>query len=253
MHACAPLVGAAHALQKTKAAPTTAGTARTSVYILLCCGGGVNMGNEELALMIQAGHTEHYGELWERCRKLLFAILRQKTRGLRLPNYITADDMEQEMYFALCRAVQAYNEAKPYSFNSYLDFSVMGAIRDFMPDTHITEYSYNQPIPNDQDSGETELLDLIADEDAPIGYEHAELTDLQQRVRQAVAELPRREGEAVRLYYLSGLTYKQIAERAGVSVEMIRTRKNKGIKILRRDRALYALHNEFEDHYMGVE
>ena len=67
------------------------------------------------------------------------------------------------------------------------------------------------------------------------------------------AELPRREGEAVRLYYLSGLTYKQIAERAGVSVEMIRTRKNKGIKILRRDRALYALHNEFEDHYMGVE
>ena len=181
------------------------------------------MGNEELALMIQAGHTEHYGELWERCRKLLFAILRQKTRG------------------------------KPYSFNSYLDFSVMGAIRDFMPDTHITEYSYNQPIPNDQDSGETELLDLIADEDAPIGYEHAELTDLQQRVRQAVAELPRREGEAVRLYYLSGLTYKQIAARAGVSVEMIRTRKNKGIKILRRDRALYALHNEFEDHYMGVE
>ena len=42
------------------------------------------MGNEELALMIQAGHTEHYGELWERCRKLLFAILRQKTRGLRV-------------------------------------------------------------------------------------------------------------------------------------------------------------------------
>lgn len=209
------------------------------------------MDNEELALLIQAGHTEHYGELWANCRKLLFAILRQKTRRLRLPNYITADDMEQEMYFALCRAVQAYDDAKHYSFTSYLNYSVMGVLRDFMPDMHIKESSYNQTTPGNADGDESELIDFIADESAPIGHERIELTDLQRITRQAVAELPSREREAVRLYYLSGLTYKQIAERASVSVEMIRARKNKGIKILRRNRALLALHDEFKRHYSG--
>ena len=207
------------------------------------------MTNEELAIQIQLGHTEHYGELWAKCRKLLFMLLRQRVSGLRLPNYITPDDLEQEMYFALCRAVQAYDDTKPFSFTSYLNYSVTNVLRDFLPAKLMPEYSYNQTIPNDD--GESELIDFIADESAPIGHERIELTDLQRITRQAVAELPSREREAVRLYYLSGLTYKQIAECAGVSVEMIHARKNKGIKILRRNRALLALHDEFKRHYSG--
>ena len=209
------------------------------------------MGNEELALLIQAGHTEHYGELWERCRKLLFAILRQKTKRLCLPNYITSEDMEQEMYFALCRAVQAYDDAKHYSFTSYLTYSVMGVLRDFMPDMHIKESSYNQTTPGNADGDESELIDFIADESAPIGHERIELTDLQRITRQAVAELPSREREAVQLFYFYGMTHKQIAERNGVTVEQIRARKRKGIEILRRNRALLALHDEFKRHYNG--
>ena len=207
------------------------------------------MDNEELALLIQAGHTEHYGELWERCRKLLFAILRQKTKRLCLPNYITADDMEQEMYFALCKAVQAYDDTKPFSFTSYLNYSVMNELRDFLPTNHLTEYSYNQPIPNDD--GESELIDFITDESAPQEYERIELTDLQRITRQAVAELPRRESEAVQLFYFYGMTHKQIAERKGVTVEQIHARKRKGIEILRRNRALLALHDELKRHYSG--
>lgn len=209
------------------------------------------MDNEELALLIQAGHTEHYGELWANCRRLLFVILQRKTKRLCLPNYITSEDMEQEMYFALCKAVQAYDDTKPFSFTSYLNYSVMGALRDFLPDMHIKESSYNQTAPGNADGDESELIDFIADESAPIGHERIELTDLQRITRQAVAELPSREREAVRLYFFNGLTYKQIAERAGVSMELIRARKHKGIAILRRNRALLALHDELQDHYHG--
>ena len=66
------------------------------------------MTNDELALMIQAGHTEHYVELWERCRKLLFYILARYQKRLELPNYISGEDLEQCMYAALREAVKAY-------------------------------------------------------------------------------------------------------------------------------------------------
>ncbi|MBQ1437033.1 MAG: sigma-70 family RNA polymerase sigma factor [Ruminococcus sp.] len=207
------------------------------------------MTNEELAIQIQLGHTEHYGELWAKCRKLLFMLLRQRVSGLRLPNYITPDDLEQEMYFALCRAVQSYDDTKPFSFTSYLNYSVTNVLRDFLPAKLMPEYSYNQTIPNDD--GESELIDFIEDESAQHGYERIELTDLQRITRQAVAELPRREGEAVRLFYFYGMTHNQIAERKGVNVEIIRSRKRKGIEILRRNRALLALHDEYQSHYSG--
>ena len=209
------------------------------------------MSNEYLALMIQAGHTEHYSELWANCRKLLFMILQRKTKHLNLPNYITPEDMEQEMYFALCKAVQAYDETKPYSFNSYLNYSVMCALRDFLPDLNIKESSYNQTVPGNEDGGESELIDFIADGSALVGHERIELTDLQRITRQAVAELPRCEGEAVRLFFFNGMTLKQIAERCGVSVAIIRARKHKGIAILRRNRALLALNGELQRHYYG--
>lgn len=59
------------------------------------------MTNEELAIQIQLGHTEHYAELWQNVRRLMYKILHNKISRLELPNYITAEDMEQELYFAL--------------------------------------------------------------------------------------------------------------------------------------------------------
>ena len=208
----------------------------------------VSMTNEELAVQIQQGRIEYYGELWERCRRLLYALLRRRLKGMKLPNYIAPEDMVQEMYFALCKAVQAYDGAKPYSFNSYLSYSVMNAVRESVPDAPFAESSCNQTAKGD-DGEETELLDFMEDETAAAAFRSIELTDLQRQVRQAVAALPNREQQAVALYYFKGLTYKQIAAIDGVSVEMIRARKNKGINLLRRSKALRALYGELRSHY----
>lgn len=66
------------------------------------------MTNEELAIQIQLGHTEHYSELWQNVRRLMYKILHNKISRLELPNYITAEDMEQELYFA-------FSEQKSYN------------------------------------------------------------------------------------------------------------------------------------------
>lgn len=52
--------------------------------------------------------------------KILFKELSTYT----LPNYINQEDMVQELYFALCKAVQAYDDTKPYKFTSYLTYSI---------------------------------------------------------------------------------------------------------------------------------
>lgn len=205
------------------------------------------MTNEDLAIQIQLGHTELYGELWEKCRKLILMLMRHKTKNIHLPNFIDPEDMEQEMYFALCKAVQAYDDTKPCSFNSYLNYSVMGVLRSCLPDMRIIESSYNQAVQG-MDGEKNELIDFVADKSVSVGY-HLELTDLQQITRQAVAELPFKERQAVELFYFKGLTYQQIAEISGESVNAIKSKKEKGLNILRQCKAILRLCREFDEHY----
>ena len=208
------------------------------------------MTNEDLVIQIQLGHTERYSELWENCRKLLIKILWEKIKKYPLPNYMSHEDLEQELYFALCLAVQAYDIFKPYVFVSYLSFSVLRVLRNLLPKEPIKESSYNRLAGDDED---TELIDLIEDEAAGRFYERTELTDLQTKIREAVAELPTRERRVIDLHYLKNKPYKDIAKSEGVSIEVIRDRNKNGLRILGRNKRLCLEYNSMCDHYNGLE
>ena len=208
------------------------------------------MTNEELAIQIQLGHTRHYTELWQNVRRLMYKILYNKISRLELPNYITAEDMEQELYFALCNAVQAYDDTKPYKFTSYLEYHIMNAVRSALPSKPLKEFSYNQTAGEDE---ETELIDFIPDSTAAERTQDIELTDIQMQTRQAVSELPDSERQAITLYYFKGISYKQIAEATGVSLNMARNRVCKGLNILRQNKAIRSIYGEFERHYTHSE
>ena len=208
------------------------------------------MTNEDLAIQIQLGHTRHYSELWQNVRRLMYKILHNKISRLELPNYIAAEDMEQELYFALCDAVQAYDDTKPYKFTSYLEYHIMNAVRSALPSKPLKEFSYNQTAGEDE---ETELIDFIPDSTAAERTQDIELTDIQMQTRQAVSELPKRERSVVSLYYFSGQSLAQIAENLSVSPEMVRSIKNKGLRILRQNRAIRGIYDEFQRHYTHSE
>ncbi len=91
--------------------------------------GVMSMTNEELAVQIQLGASDLYAELWEQVKKLMIKILFNYLASYKLPNYIDKKDMVQELYFALCKAVQAYDDTKPYKFNTYLDYHIRKVIR----------------------------------------------------------------------------------------------------------------------------
>ena len=208
------------------------------------------MTNEELVIQIQLGHTEHYAELWDNVRKLMYIILHKKMSQLKLPNYLTSEDMQQELYFALCNAVQAFDDTKPYKFNSYLEYHIMNAIRSVLPSKPLHETSYNQTTGEDED---TELLEFIVDDTAAEKLTAIELTDIQTQTRQAVAELPHNERKAITLYYFKNYSYKHIAETMNISLHKAQSRVDKGLCILRQNKAIQAIYGEFERHYTHTE
>lgn len=199
------------------------------------------MTNEELALLIQAGHTEHYGELWERCRKLLFYILARYQKRLELPNYISGEDLEQCMYTALREAVKAYDSGKGYKFTTYLHFHVMNAVRVQLPDGRIREISGNESVKDDDSEG-AELFDFIADDTAAVSFQSIEQREMRRIVRQAVAMLPNDSRICIKLNFFENITQKQIAVITGYSESKVRAAIMKGLRALYKDKDLRALY-----------
>ena len=73
------------------------------------------MTNEELAVQAQAGDKGAISQLWNQTRGIIFMILaryynRNPERFTRCG--VTMDDLEQEGFFAVLEAVEAFNSAK---------------------------------------------------------------------------------------------------------------------------------------------
>lgn len=210
------------------------------------------MSNEELAVLIQQGHTELYSELWERVDKLIGMIILKSTKHRILPPDIDKEDLLQCGYFAMVAAVKAYNPNKEYKFNSYLNWHVKNTVntainygkRKTSTDDNIKVYSYNVNVSGD-DGEETERLELMQDEKSLYEYEALELSDVQKHVWEAVAELPERQGEVIRRYYLERESLTDIAKDKGLSVTNIQQRKNQGLQMLRKNQWLRSFYREY--------
>lgn len=208
------------------------------------------MTNEELAVQIQLGAANLYSELWEQVKKLMIKILFNYLASYKLPNYIDKKDMVQELYFALCKAVQAYDDTKPYKFNTYLDYHIRKVIRSNIGTKAAAEVSYNITVDGDE---ETELLDFIADNTKANDFQKVELSDLQQEVRQAVARLPEDKAEVIDLHFLQGVSYQSISNQKGCSQPLIAEKGRKGLQLLRQDKSLRLSYVDMRQHQRGKD
>lgn len=201
------------------------------------------MTNEELVLIIRNGQTEGYGELWQRCRRLLYHLLGRRLKHVALPNYISVEDLEQCMFFALQKAVSSYDPDKPYLFNSYLKYSVINTIREHLPKGSIQETSANQPVQSDAEN-EIELIELITDDNVAVRFEDMEHIQLQTVLREAIKQLPQQERECIVLSYYHDLSYQQISEKTGYSSDTARKSVALGLYHLKQNKALRAFYGQ---------
>ena len=218
------------------------------------------MTNEELVQLIKDGNRQYYHTLWEQTSKLIYRLIDKHGKSRILPNDIDFEDIQQCGYFAMVEAVRLYSEDKGLKFNTYLEYQVMTAINKTIdrgqrkrPQTaRIKEQSYNIPI-TDNSGNEVEWLDLIADKNTKSIYNDLELTDLQEIVWQAVAQLPPNLKEVIVQYYFKGENLPTQAQRLGVSVSLITQRSRQAFRLLRKDKDLRQLYFEVYAHYTHSE
>ena len=219
--------------------------------------------NEALVARIKAGEPELMGQLWEQCKRLLWALMRREISGKteRLAQAgVTVEDLEQEVYFALHEAVKAYDPADGYLFTSYLKYPVRKAVFNAIGlRTQRTAHeplakaiSLDQPL-SDDDAGSGTRLELLADPASADLFDQIEKDDytrhLHDDMELAISELTERKRRVIRGIFYDYKTMEQIAVEEGVSVECIRQNKDDSLHTMSRSEWLKAYRADIIQSY----
>lgn len=206
------------------------------------------MSNEELVAAIQAGATERMGELWEQVAGLI------KWKAKRIMNVLEAcpgrgvefEDLYQTGYLAMVAAVDTYDPAAGGVFSTWLMYHLKNAIAEATG--YRTQKGKREPLNNSisldtplsDEAGSDDLMEVVAD---PSGLQWQESLEesmwqkqLQETVETALATVPERYREILRLRYWENMSLRDIGNLHNVSWERVRQMENKGIRLLRQPR-----------------
>lgn len=215
------------------------------------------MTNEELAARIQEGDTALVPCLWEQVRR--YAAL----KALQYFNShsdtcaaagVTAEDLQQEAYFAFLDAIRYFAPDTGYTFLTYMKYPLQNAFNALCglrtqkagkaPLNHYK--SLHTPIGDE----EFTLEDTLEDESGVEELEDAERriynAQLHDVLEQCLATLPAAKESVIRARYYEGLTYTEISHQMGVSRNLCRNRELEGLRALRRGKSRRLL-TSFED------
>ncbi len=186
------------------------------------------MTNEELAAAIKAGETEKYTDLWEQTRLFVsnraFAFCRAYYDAVQAAG-ITADDLIQSGFLALCEAVAAF-EPNGYKFLTYLgyhlktQFKTVCGIRTDKRDAFMLSISLDMPIGEEDD--EITLLDTVEDTSVNVESEFIDRENLRELHRDIMNVLHMLDSDCeqvIIMRYFKNYTDKQIAERLAIPIE----------------------------------
>lgn len=152
-------------------------------------------------------------------------------------------------YFAMLEAIKSYKPEKGYKFVTYMTYEYKSEIYALIgvKKTHngyifppIVD-SLNAIVEND--SHETELIDMLENDSGERIEAAYEKKELQQTVREAVEKLPERERYVIQERYFNEREKTQIADGQHFKdwSDVTRT-EDRALRMLRQDRVLQALH-----------
>lgn len=213
------------------------------------------MTNEQLAWNVQNGNRAALTELWGAVRPLLFSLawkFYQKQGKERCSSHgVTLEDLQQEAFFALCDAVQAYKPEKGYQLTTYLSRATENRFRACMgirgkrdPLNHADRLE--RPLPGEE---ERQQGDTIPDEQAQAALEAvddaAQQEQLQAVLGEALETLPAPQGDVLRLRFACRKTRPETAQALGISPQEVRKAEQRALQLLRGKPAVLALRTDF--------
>ncbi len=207
------------------------------------------LSNEELAARIKDGDTSLIPLLWGRCRRTV-TLLAVRNRWITEKRAcIDWDDLMQCGYFAMLEAIKSYKPEKGYKFVTYMTYEYKSEIYALIG-VKKTHNGYIFPpivdslnVTVENDSHETELIDMLENDSGERIETDYEIKELQQTVREAVEKLPERERYVIQERYFNEREKTQIANGQYFKDQFEVTRtEDRALRMLRQDRMLRALH-----------
>ena len=201
--------------------------------------------NETLVKSIQSGERELLYTLWEQLEDLV----KWYANRHRLPPSSGADfdDVVQCGYPALVRAVEGYDASQGEdTFNGYFLQVLRSEIarwtghRSAKQQQDPLKHCMRLDVPVRGDDPDYLLIDTVSD---PVdAYEEVERDIYNEQLRtaldEALAVLPGRCEEVLRLVYYDGLTQKEAAEAMGCAPQYVSANKDMGLRKLRQNHRL---------------
>lgn len=191
-------------------------------------------------------------ELYNKHKKLIYKICSKYTDE----NH-TIDDLMQESYFALVKAIDAYGASdKTCVFTTYL----VKSLEWHFIRLKSKKYNSNEicvldsPVSNQAD-GEATNADFLVDEDAEFeddvieDYDKGKIFDVAKEIieneRKSQVDKSIDYAEPLILHYKYGLTYKQISECLSIGNGTAEQRVKKALKTLKR----HSHHGKLAEYY----
>lgn len=199
------------------------------------------MTNEELVAAIQAGAIERMGELWEQIRRF---VIRQ-ARRVPLEGRADAelDDLIQSGYLALAAAVTDY-KPEVCAFTTHLGYHLKTAFAEAtrfrserqQRETLAGALSLDAPVNSDESADTLAYFqeDIAGVEELEGVEDRIYQAQLHEALETALAEIPEKYADVLRLRHYQGLTLNDIGEIRGTTAERIRQMENKAIRQLRK-------------------
>lgn len=213
------------------------------------------MTNEQLALNVQNGNRAALTELWGAVRPLLLSMawkFYQKQGKERCSSHgVTLEDLQQETFFALCDAVQAYKPEKGYQLTTYLHYATENRFRACMgiqgkADALNHADRLERPIPGDEEGrkqGET-----LPDEEAEAALfavdDRQEQAHFRNVLEQALGELSVVQEAVLRHRFTQRHTRQQTAQALHITPQEVRREEARALQLLRGKPAVLHLREE---------
>lgn len=166
-----------------------------------------------------------YEEVYEQNKGLLVMMARRYARVCALDRAVSMEDLMQAGFIGLMKAADSFDPAAGKSWSGWacwhiqMEFnSALGLRQGHFTRPHTGAAALDRPLSADDADGAT-AGDMLADETLPDADEAILLDELRRDVRAAVDRL-KSEGQrqVVQLCKLEGWSYRQAAQRMGVSV-----------------------------------
>lgn len=229
--------------------------------------------NAALAALAATGNSYALGQLWELNKGLLRSMFWKwyPTHKAQADAHgLTADDFEQEGFFAIQHAAQTYAPAQG-AFTTWLTAAMQRQIQRTFTNGHARNVtgedgklhttsadplnhctSLDVPL-DDEDGGSATLGDLQEDPAAAAELDAVEdklfQEQLHSALEEALAKLTDREADVLRRRYYQQQPLREVGEAYGVAWSRAQQVEKAAMRKLRRNPALCRFHDEVIQHH----